>query len=125
MALDFPALPEADVREADGEPCEDGGEGGEREKPVEGVFLEVAVCACEEGEETEGGGKGDGDKRATLAVNVGKYTRCLVLLRESCEGTRGTVDGGVANGKHRDHDDGVEDRGESFYSSVLDGNDKR
>lgn len=124
VALDFPALAEANVCEADGEPGEDCGQGGEGEEPVEGLVLELTSCAGEEGEEAEGGGKGDGDEGTALAINVGEDARGLVLFCQRGEGTGGAVDGGVADGEDGNHDDGIEDGWKTLDPSILDGDDE-
>lgn len=85
MALYAPALAEADVREADGAPGEDGGEAGDGQHPVECVGLFAG--GGEEGEEAQDGGDDDGEEGATFAVDVGEESWGLTLFGQGGEGS--------------------------------------
>ena len=122
VALLRPAATEADVREADAAPGEDGREAREREHPVERVSLPFR--SCKEGQETEHGGEANGDHRAAFAVDVGEDSGRLVLFCQRGESATAAVDGGVADGEDGDHDYGVEDGGEAFDAGVDDGDDE-
>ena len=78
VALGLPALPEADVREADGSPREDGGEAREGQHPGKGHLL--LRRGGDECNETEGGGEKDRDHGAAFAVDEGEEAGRLVLL---------------------------------------------
>ena len=84
MALQAPGATEADVGEADGAPGENGGEAGEGEHPVEGVFLLVA--GGEVGEETDGGGEDDGEDGTAFAIDVAEEGGGLSLFCKCGEG---------------------------------------
>ncbi|KFY33111.1 hypothetical protein V495_08423, partial [Pseudogymnoascus sp. VKM F-4514 (FW-929)] len=75
---------EADVREADGGPCEDGAESREGEHPVEDGVLLIAVGGV--GDEAESGGEGDGDDGTAFAVDVAEDLGGLALVGEGREG---------------------------------------
>lgn len=49
----------------------------------------------------------------------------MALLGESGKGTRGTVDGGVTDREHGDHDNDVHDRWEGIDLGVVDSDDER
>ena len=121
-ALEFPGFAEADVREADGAPGEDGAETAEGEHPGESVVLPGR--SGEVGEQTETGSEEDGDEWAATLIDVGEDLGGLVLLGESGEGAGGAVDGGVADGEDGDHDDDVHDGVEAFDAGVGDGDDE-
>ncbi|KFX96133.1 hypothetical protein O988_05469 [Pseudogymnoascus sp. VKM F-3808] len=82
--LNVPGAAEADVREADGGPCENGAESREGEHPVEDGVLLVAVGGV--GDEAESGGEGDGDDGTALAVDVAEDLGGLALVGEGGEG---------------------------------------
>lgn len=122
VALLLPAVPETDVGEADGTPGEDGRETGQGHHPVERLLL--LVGGGEIPKETEGGSDENGEQGTTLSIDVREESRGLVLLCQSGEGTGRSVDGRVADGKHRNHDDHVHDGVEAGDTGVLDGDDE-
>lgn len=122
MALQLPGATETDVGEADGTPGEDGRETGQGHHPVEGLLL--LIGGGEVSEKTEGGGEENGEQGTALTIDVGEELRGLVLLGQSGEGSGRTIDGRVANGQHRNHDDNIHNRGKTGNTSVLDSNDE-
>lgn len=122
VALNLPGATESDVSEADGAPGEDGRETGDGHHPSKGNSL--LVRGSQEAEQTEGGGDADGPERATLAVDVGQEAGSLTLLGKGGEGTRGTIDGGVTDRQHGNHDDDVHDGGQTLDTGIFDGNDE-
>jgi len=124
VSLHPPGFAEADVREADGAPGEDGGKSGKGEHPVESLYGDVRVRG-EEAKETESRGDDDGNEGTSVTVDVTEDFGSLTLVGEGSEGTRGTVDGGVTNGEYCYHDDDVEDGGEARDPGILDGDDER
>lgn len=73
------------MADADGCPCEDGGEAGYGEEPVENGVLLLEVG--EEGEEAEESGDDDGDEGAAAFVDVAENSGRLL---EVCEGGEGS-----------------------------------
>lgn len=122
VSLSLPGAAEPNVSEADGAPGEDGRETGDSHHPCEGDSL--LVRGSQEAKQTDDGGDKNRPERTTLAVDVGEEARSLALLGESSKGTRRTVDGGVTDGEHRNHDDDVHDGGQTLDSGVLNGNDE-
>lgn len=102
-----PGAAEADVAEANGRPCEDGGEAGDGEQPVEHARLLPEVG--QEGKEAEEGGDEDGDEGPAASVDVAEDSGGLLEVGEGSEGSRGAKDGRVADGQDGDEDDGVHD----------------
>lgn len=86
-----PCFAEADVREADGGPGEEGGEGGDREEPVEDGFFLLDVGKV--GEEAEHAGAKDGHQGTTAAVDVGEPARGLALVSKGGDGAARAEDG--------------------------------
>lgn len=122
VALDVPGATEANVSKADGAPGEDRGETRQCQHPVEGLVL--LAGGGEEGEETEDRSEGNTGHGTAAAVNVGEDVGSLALLGERGEGTRGTVDGRVADGQDSNHNDHVEDVGEDLDAGILNGDDE-
>lgn len=122
MALDAPGAAESDVSEADRAPGENGREAGNGHHPGKGDSL--LVRGSQEAKQADGGGNADRPERTTLAVNVGQEAGSLALLGESSEGTGRTVDGGVTDGQHGNHDNDVHDGGKALDTGVLNGNDE-
>lgn len=121
-ALQAPRAAEADVGEADGTPGEDGAEATEGLQPDEDVGFPLG--RREEGEKSDDRGDPDGFQRPAAAVDVGEELGSLALLRQSAEGTGGSVDGGVADGEDGDHDDDVHDGIQALDPGVSDGDDE-
>ena len=67
---ELPRATVADVSEADGAPCEEGGQTRKREEPVED--LTALGGEADEGDEAEGEGEGHGDPRAAVLVDLGE-----------------------------------------------------
>lgn len=107
VALAFPAAAEADVRETDAAPGEDGREAGEGKHPVESGLL--FFRAGEKREEAEERGERDGDDGSAFAVDVSQEARGLALFCQGRECAGTAVDAAVADGEDGDHDDCVED----------------
>ena len=108
--------------QADGAPREYGRKTTEGLHPNERFVFRVG--GGEEGEEAKGRGEHDGEYRPAITVNVGEYLRGLALLRQSGKGTRGTIDGRIANGKHGDHNNDVHNGVKAVDSSIVDGDHK-
>ncbi|KAH0551053.1 hypothetical protein GP486_007595, partial [Trichoglossum hirsutum] len=125
VALDKPALAEADVAQADGAPGEDGREARQREHPREGLALGFRVGGREVGEETEKRRDGDAHYGSAFSVDVSEDPRRLTLVRKRGQRARGAVDGRVPHGQDSNHDNCVHDRRETIDPRVADGNHKR
>lgn len=122
VALPLPSGAEANMRETDAAPGEDRGEARKRQHPVESGSL--LAGSSEEGEKTNDRGESYGHDWATFAIDVPKNLGRLILIRERGESTCAAIDGGVADGKHGNHDDSVEDRRQTADSGIHNGNDE-
>lgn len=114
---------EANVRNADGNPGEEGGNGGQVLEPGEdGVG---AGRAGHVGEETDRGGDGNAPVGDTSLGTPEEEARSLTVLGQSVQVTGTSVQEGVGGGGSGGQDDGVNDRGKSRDTSALNGDDPR
>lgn len=123
VTLDSPGLAEADVRETDGAPGEDGAETTERQHPRKRLVL--FARGGEESQEAQGGSEKDGKERSAATVDVGEDPGGHALFGQSGERTRRAKDRGVAHREDGNHDDDVHDRVETRDTRVGDCEDER
>ena len=84
VALGLPGFAEADVRKADGAPCQNRGKTGNGLHPGKSAVL--GTGGRKECEEAKSGGDDDGEEGAALAVDVGEEAGGLALV---CKGREG------------------------------------
>jgi hypothetical protein len=122
VAVVLPGVPEADVREADAAPGEEGGKTGEGLQPVE-----RDGAAGGQGHESQGRPGDDeqgGEQRTAGAVNVAEELGGVALLGKRAECAGATVDTGETDGDDGKHDDDVGEVGEADDTGSLGDNDE-
>lgn len=122
-AVHGPRLAEADVRVADATPGEEVGETGDGEQPREDGaavvgFVDVGEAAEEEGHDEH-------DVGTTFRVDAGTNCGTHATCAESLDSTSCGEGAGVCNGENGEGDDCVEDGGEGFDASQLEGEHER
>jgi hypothetical protein len=117
-----PRLAETDVGQADGSPCKECGETGQRDEPVEDD--DTGGSQIHVGKHTPSEDEGNRPERTTGSINVGEEFGSIALLTERDQGTRSTVDTGHTNGDDGNENDDVHEAVETDEAGILGGNDE-
>lgn len=117
MAVVLPGSSEANMRQADGAPCEKSGKRRKRKKPVE--HFVTAVVHAHKGEKSADEVKNDRGEGAARTINVGEDLGCVTLLSQGSKGAGSSVHRGNTNGEHRDEDDKVHEVVKRLKGGIL------